>query len=365
MHVLTSIGQGGAEMQVLMMSLYMRYQMGYEIEFCGLFESDDIMSPRLRNLGFVVHDAERKANFNPLKQLFRIWRIMRRGHYDVVHSHLMKANFLGGIAARLAGVPRIIAHKHNDEIHMKSRFWATLHDIVSQLTDHEVVYLSRHVENYFVKYGIWPHKNRTIAYYGFDPTIYPPFTGNIRQQLNISDTTFLFGTLSRIVFQKGIDVLIQGFYQLLANGADAALVIAGATGKDQEYVDKVNAMVRESVYGHRVFILGYQKYSMPIFDALDCFVLASRWEGFGMVLLEAMMDGCPIIASRVSAIPEVIRDGVDGHMIPPDDVEALSTAMLQAYGRNRQPKQPNTERLQWFTPNRRFPVLCDLYTGKS
>ena len=282
---------------------------------------------------------------------------------DVVHTHLMKPNFLGGLAAKLAGAARIVSHKHNDEEFMKKRHYAFLHDVASRLTDDTVIYLSHHVERYLRRPGVLPSRRRFVIPYGFDANVYRRGGGCLREKLGVGPEGFIFGTVARIAPQKGIDVLVEAFERIADRAGNAILVIVGGPGLDSAYVARVQSMVAQSPVAERICLTGSVENPMDVYEALDCFVLASRWEGFGLVLLEAMAGGCPIIATEVSAIPEVVRPGVDGELVPSEDVPALAEAVLRAYRAGRQLRKVNSERLAFFSPERSFALIDRIYAN--
>jgi glycosyltransferase involved in cell wall biosynthesis len=106
------------------------------------------------------------------------------------------------------------------------------------------------------------------------------------------------------------------------------LVVGGDPFGDGEA--QLAALVERSELASRVLLLGIRHDVPDLLGASDLFALASLWEGLGLVFLEAMAVGLPIVATRVSAVPEVVEDGVSGWLVPPGDVEALAAALRAA-----------------------------------
>jgi glycosyltransferase involved in cell wall biosynthesis len=168
----------------------------------------------------------------------------------------------------------------------------------------------------------------------------------------------LIGTLARLVPQKGLDVLLEAFARV---PPPARLVIAGAG--TLRPVLEARAVMPDLV--GRVAFLGPRADSAAVMAALDLFVLPSRWEGFGLVLLEAMAAGRAIVASRVSAIPEVVAEGETALLVPPDDPGALAAAivaLLDDPARRQAMGAAGRARVrQEFAPDRLVRATLDLY----
>jgi glycosyltransferase involved in cell wall biosynthesis len=111
---------------------------------------------------------------------------------------------------------------------------------------------------------------------------------------------------------------------MAAAGEDVALVLVGEGPLRESLKAQVAAAGLES----RVYFAGFRRQVRDLMPEFDVFALPSLWEGFGLVLLEAMAAGRAIVASRVSAIPEVVEDGVTGFLVPPGDSDALAEALV-------------------------------------
>jgi glycosyltransferase involved in cell wall biosynthesis len=159
------------------------------------------------------------------------------------------------------------------------------------------------------------------GYDGGDPTGKPP---GLRKEFGIGNGTFLIGSVGRLAPQKGQRYLLEAIQKMVAAGEDVALVLVG----EGPLLGSLKAQVAASGLERRVFFAGFRPEVRDLMPEFDVFVLPSVWEGFGLVLLEAMAAGRAIVASRVSAIPEVVEDGVTGFLVPPGDSDALAEALV-------------------------------------
>jgi glycosyltransferase involved in cell wall biosynthesis len=171
--------------------------------------------------------------------------------------------------------------------------------------------------------GIPYHKVQTIRY-GLDHP-QPPESARMqaRETLGYDTDTPLIGFFGRLIPQKGVDVLLEAFKLVLEQHSDAKLVVVG----DGTLRAALETQMVEYQLSEVTQFTGWVAEAFRLMPACDLIVMPSRWEGFGMVALEAMNCGCPLIASRVSALPEIIVEGETGLLVRPDDPPSLAKAI--------------------------------------
>jgi glycosyltransferase involved in cell wall biosynthesis len=134
-----------------------------------------------------------------------------------------------------------------------------------------------------------------------------------------------FLAVGRLEEQKGFDVAVEAMALVAAQVPGAHLAIAGEGSRRPE----LTAAIERLGLSDAVQLLGRREDVSELMREADVFVHTARWEGFGLVLLEAMRAALPIVATRVGAIPEVVDDGVTGTLVPPDDPRALAAALVE------------------------------------
>ena len=136
-------------------------------------------------------------------------------------------------------------------------------------------------------------------------------------------------TVGRITEQKGLTYLLEAMVRVRERLPEARLLIVGDSQDGREQY-KTQLLRRWESLGLQdtVLFTGVRDDVPAVMRAIDLFVMGSLWEGFGLVFLEAMAAGRPIVATRVSAVPEVVQEGATGLLVPPRDPEALAEAML-------------------------------------
>lgn len=242
---------------------------------------------------------------------------IRREQPDVVHTHMVHADVYGSIAAHALRVP-FISTRHNDDRYLLGPFRyvdrAFMHGV------RRVIAISDAVREFHVASGLDARKLVTI-HYGLDEPPREP-SEVTPADIGIAPDTPLVLAIGRLIEQKGHATLLEAFAELHESRPDVRLVILGWGPLEAETRERVRALGLEGV----AFVLGRVSPRDWLARA-DVFAHTSRWEGFGIVLLEAMLAGLPIVATRVSAIPEIVDDGVSGLLVPRDDAAGVAEAL--------------------------------------
>jgi len=298
-----------------------------------LWKTDDVIEQVLRRLqaaGVRVLRIERRPGSQTLpSRLVRAldcWRrlgIELRSRCDrVIHMHMELV--MQVMAARFAGCRHLVMTIHNDEPHYRSFVLRTWFRILGA-AGLQFIAITEHVRRYLINsVGVASDNVRTITY-----GIPRPARREIsRAEYGLTDTEFVIGFVGRLTAQKNIPLLLKA----MAQRPSARCVIVG----DGELKAQLQDLA-QSLGCRNVTFLGAQPRAaglMPLFDVL---CLPSLWEGLGVVLVEAMLQGVPIIASRAGAIPEVLDEGRAGMLIDPSSVDALLGAIdtLQRDGAQR------------------------------
>jgi glycosyltransferase involved in cell wall biosynthesis len=157
----------------------------------------------------------------------------------------------------------------------------------------------------------------------------------VRAELHIEPDTCVFGIVGQITPRKGHLGLVRAFASVVGERPDSLLLVIGAPlfNNDGEYLLQLEDEARRLDVSERVRFLGPRSDIGAIFQALDVLVLNSVHEPFSLVLLEAQASGTPVVATNVDGVPELIQDGVNGLLVPPQDDRCLAEALLIMAGR--------------------------------
>jgi len=292
----------------------------------------------LRSLGARVKIVEMVRSIHPvgdLRALLGLCRVLRRLQPTLVHTHSSKAGFLGRAAARLVGVPVTIHTPHVFAFEMQvgplmKRLYMELERFAACLTD-RIICVSESERNLAKAARLISTEKLRVVRNGIDmPAVSPDVTIReaCRKDLDIGDSEIVIGTLGRFYEQKGLEILLAAAEGILKEDPSSRIIIAAGEG-DPRVKRRITKMLDGGGLSGRCKITDPPEEASHFLAALDIFVLPSLWEGLPYVLLEAMATGLPVVASHVGGVPELLRDGKEGVLIPVGDVQALKVAVCR------------------------------------
>jgi glycosyltransferase involved in cell wall biosynthesis len=296
----------------------------FRVSFLALREGGP-RAEELRNEGFrvdVLPGARRSADY--LSSL-KVARYMRQHQPDVVHTHNTHALIDGGLGALFAGRQPLVHTDHARPFPDRIRY-VVAENLLSRLT-FRMVGVSEHTTENLRRYERIPSRKLTTIPNGVDVPALDRATirAQVRSELDIPADQLVIGTAVRLAPQKALTYLIEAFARLGHSFPNASLVLAG-TGPDRE---SLAALAAKMGVGSRVRFLGLRHDVPRLLCAYDVFALSSVWEGMPLGVLEAMALRCPVVATSVGGIPELIEHGHSGLLVTPRAVDQLEAAIGQ------------------------------------
>ncbi|NDJ78482.1 MAG: glycosyltransferase [Chloroflexi bacterium] len=328
-HLSKMTGAAGSEGHLLVLLAGLR-QRGVDARLWILVEPDNPVQPYVDRVEALDIPVERFVIHRHLDP--GLWRRLAQGwrasQPDIVHTHLLHADLHGIPAARRAQVPHIVSSRHNDDAFRRKLPIRLLHRGLWRWTDAGIA-ISDAIRQFTIEIeGVQPDKIQTV-HYGLDPASVdapPGARTELSELVGLEPDALIVGSVCRLIEQKGLVYALRGFAQIADEVPETHYVIAG----DGKLRGELEAETRTLGLTDRVHFLGWRDEPYTVFAALDVFLAPSLWEGFGLVFLEAMALHVPVIATRVSAIPEVVVDGETGWLVPPRDSDAIAAALRAA-----------------------------------
>lgn len=245
---------------------------------------------------------------------------------DVVHTHLQHGDLYGIPAARWAGVPVVITSRHNDDGRRRNRVLRWLNRWLWGQVNAGIA-ISESVRQFSMEVEHVPAQKIITIHYGISSgqvlSKSPQSYAALRSELGLSEQAILMGTVCRLLDWKGVQYAIEAFSQVQTQFPDAHLVITG----DGPMRQSLQTQVHKLHLMNRVHFRGWRSDVGTVMSGLDIFLMPSEREGFGLVLLEAMSYGLPVIGSQAGAIPEVVVDGETGIIVAPKKSDEIAEAL--------------------------------------
>jgi glycosyltransferase involved in cell wall biosynthesis len=315
---------GGAQKIVLNLSNELSKR-GYNITLCVKGRG---------NLGPILDDVDvniiSRRGILDINALYKICRLIKKKNVDIVHGHLAGSSLYGIIAAKITGKKFVITIHGGGSLSKVKLLY--LYKLISHFSDRVVVVSEQIRKEYSIKTRVRPDKIIIIEN-GIAGSKVKTLSNSLskRKELNLTPDVSIIGTVGNISHVKGHDILINAFEKVVKAYRDARLVIVGDTiqKSDVKYKSILDKMVDSLNLKGKVLFLGARRDVEEILPLFDVFVLPSRNEGTSVALLEAMISGRPIIATKVGGNPGVIEHKVSGLLVTPDEPESLSKEILR------------------------------------
>ncbi len=257
----------------------------------------------------------------------RISEFLISENIQLLHTHLVRSDIFGRLAAKKSGTP-VISTIHNMEDHHRGK---KLHEYIVRFLDkktivytNRIVTVSESLKTFIHELYNIPMDKVSCIHNGIDFPDCEKFFLK-KSDLGIENNTPLIGTVARLHPQKGIDILIDSVAILLNKGIDIKALIVG----DGPIKEKLFNYVNQKGIKNNIVFTGFRKDVCQYLALMDIFVLPSRWEGFGISAVESMAMGIPVVASNVGGISEIVDNGITGFLINPDEPQAFSNAIYK------------------------------------
>ena len=357
--VMSDLPYGGVERRLL--SLLPRLRgLGWDVSVVCIREAGQ-MAPLFEQEGIPVEVVPFRSRWSP-RSLNQLARWLRRGHFDVVHTHMYRCNTSGTVAARLAGVKAVVSNVHN--VNEWDDAKQLLVDRMLARYKDKIIVVSEGVRrNYLERTRITPDKVITI-HNGVDlnPFRDVPFDANLAAEFGIREGERVVSIFARLVEQKRhVDFLTMAAHVLKVL-SNVKFLIAGK-GKLRKELERE---ATELGISDRVIFAGHRSDIPSLLALTDVTVMCSDKEGFSNSLLESMAAGVPTVATDVGGNAEAIVDLESGLIVPtrrPDVLAKRALALLTDRVLHKSISSKAKDRASLFSIERMCEKTSSLYTG--
>lgn len=317
----------------------LRFMSEHGFEVIGVSSPGEALQQVATNEGIRTISIEMSRKITPIEDLSALWRfykLCKKEKPTIVHSHTPKAGFIGMLAAKLAGVPIRLHTVAGLPLMEATGTKRKILDFVEKLTyacATKVYPISYGIESFILDNSFTKNDKVKVLAQGSSNGINIQFFHpeqvskekqlQLKNDLGIASTDFVFVFVGRLVGDKGINELIKAFQQL--NASNTKLLLVGSMESDLDPLE--NDTLKAIDKNPNIIAVGYQQDVRPYFAISDALAFPSYREGFGNAVAQAGLMELPSIVSNITGCNEIIVEGENGTIIPVKNTVAILQAM--------------------------------------
>lgn len=325
--IATSLDVGGAEAQWFNLTNKLD-KTNLKIVLICLYDLGKVGN-QIKNSGIITYSNIFRNRYSILS-LFKLVKIFKKEKISIIFMmHLPLLIIYGSIAAKLSGINKIISAVHSTGyIDKKNR--SSIADKLFLKSINTVVALSEQHKNYLVTEVKYPKAKLQVISNGVDISIFSQAMDidRIKTSLGIRSNEKVVGIIGRLHPIKRHDVFIEAAYFAYKINRDIVFLIIGDGAERSNIENKINCLDMS----HRIKLLGQRDDIPELINILDISVLSSDSEALPMSIIESMAASVPVVATNVGSLSELVFDGVNGYIIPPNSSRDLAQAILKIIG---------------------------------
>ncbi|MCX7747174.1 MAG: glycosyltransferase [Clostridia bacterium] len=334
LHIITGLNVGGAEKLLLNLS----YQQ--------LLKKDEVQVVFLKTEGLLKDDFIKSgikvtkldiAGFGIFKAFFKLIVLIKKNKFDVIHTHLPHAAFIGRFAAKICGCKNVVNTIHNTyrwylSNDFKYRCLKRIDTYLNNQKNSNVIAISKAVKNFTAENGKKVDTNKIHiihnAIYFDEVTSKASVEISQNEYEKMFSNSFVVCNIGTMEYQKGQIVLLKAINRLIKekNMLNIKCIIIGGSGKCESILEEY---IKTNGLEDNVFLLGVQKNPYKYLRRSNLFVMSSIYEGFGIVVLEAYLCGIPVLSTNVDGLNEILINNKTGITIEKENDALLSEEILK------------------------------------
>jgi len=339
LHVITLFSIGGATENTLL-SVEGLNDLGYDTRILTgpNIETEGSMFERAAKHGVHVDVvAELKRSIHPIFDALafvKLFTYIRRGRFDIVHTHSSKAGILGRLAARTAGVPIVVHTVHGLPFHGYQTAFMRRAFIVAERfgarLSHRLVAVSKTIVQKALAEGVGSTEQFVVIRSGIELGHYAPEHDHraetLRRQLGVEQGDLVVGTIARFSILKGHQYIIDAIPRVIEEVPRAKFLFVGSGELEDEFKKRV---ADAGIADHVIFAGLVEQASIPLYvAAMDVVAHTSLLEGLARVLPQALAARKPVVSFDIDGAHEIVINEKTGYLVPPGDRDRLVTSIV-------------------------------------
>ncbi len=325
----------------------------YDITVLCQTEGDLTQALKQKNIRFITL-PELKREINPYYDFLaflKLYKLLKHGKYDLVHTHSSKPGIIGRLAAKAAGIKCIVHtvqgfafHEHSSNVQI---FLVRLLEKLAGMASHKVIFVNSKDRDIASKMKLVPNQKMVTIHNGVDLNQFNSANG-LKNGNGIKKNGAMVGMVARLWEQKAPQDYIASIPKVVAKMPDAKFLVIG----DGPLETELKKMSDKLGIEKNVQFLGWRQDINDLLKVIDVVVLPSLWEGLPVAILEAMALSKPIVATNIKGNNELVVHGETGYLVKPGNPEEISSYVLKLL--NDQPLAKKMGRLGYSRVKEKF-----------
>lgn len=276
------------------------------------------LAERAKATGLKVLPVEMHGEWD-LLAVYKLKRIIKNNSIKIVHLHSPHGHALGLLAARSAGNCKVVLSRRVD-FHIRKNILSR----VKYSNVDRIMAISERVKQVLVADGL-PEEKIDVVYSGVDIERFQNVEGHyLISELGLNRDKLIIGNIAALAWHKDQRTLLEAARIVVDEFPQVTFLIVGEGPLRRE----IEILIKKFDLEEEVKLFGFRQDIPEILSILHLFVLSSSWEGLGTSLLDAFASRVPVVATNVGGIPEIVKDRVNGILVPPGNPGALAKAII-------------------------------------
>ncbi|MBV6484721.1 MAG: D-inositol-3-phosphate glycosyltransferase [Flavobacteriales bacterium] len=278
---------------------------------------------------YIPHFGKKCYPITFIKTLFFLLKIKPK----IVHTHLLDANLIGLLAAKVLGIKKRIYTRHHSTFHHEYFPKAIKWDKYTNFLATDIVAISENVKQVLLHKENVNHTKIHLIHHGFDlekfSNILPLEVEDLKQKYKLQNNAPIIGVISRFINWKGIQFIVSAFKQILKNYPNAKLVLANSTGPDKSEIDNI---LQQELTPHQYKNIAFEPNLFALYQMFDVYVhvpINKEIEAFGQTYVEALAAGIPSVFTLSGVASEFIEHYKNALVVDYENSNQIYNAIIE------------------------------------